>query len=153
HNATYYACSRDLGKTWTPLKQLRYEKGKDFDPKKPLEPEYLNRNQAYTGNNILVHSNGTLITAVAAANAPNDRDNDSRPWRMGSLCFIGKWNAKKKVHDWTAGKRVEISPHQSVRGLLEPEVAELKGSRVLVVWRGANAPGPEGGKLRAEVPG
>jgi hypothetical protein len=31
---------------------------------------------------------------------------------------------------------VEISPGVSSRGLMEPEVAELKDGRVLVIWRG-----------------
>src|SRR5262249_31952274 len=96
HNATYYNVSSDLGRTWSSPKQLRYEDGEDFDPKEPLKPGFLNKNQAYTGNNILVHSNGTLITACASANAPNDPENDSRPWRMGSLCFIGRWDGGKK---------------------------------------------------------
>src|SRR5439155_23169384 len=120
--------------------------------KEPARAGFLNKNQAYTGNNILVHSNGTLVTCMACANAPGDPDNDSRPWRMGSLCFIGRWDAKKQDYQWTPGNRVEISPRQSVRGLLEPESAELKGGRVLVVWRGADAPGSDGGSARAGTP-
>ena len=63
--------------------------------------------------------------------------NDSRPWRMGSVCFLGRWDAGAKNYRWTAGARVEISPEVSARGLMEPEVAELKDGRLLVVWRGS----------------
>src|SRR5262249_33128340 len=113
HNAAYASFSRDLGKTWSPHRQLRYEPGDDFDPKSPTKESYLNRNQAYPGNNILVHSNGTLVTAMAAANAPGDPGNDRRPWRMGSLCFVGRWDGKRKDYEWKAGKRVAISPKKS----------------------------------------
>jgi hypothetical protein len=39
---------------------------------------------------------------------------------------------------WTCGARVETSPERSARGLMEPEVAELKDGRLLVVWRGSD---------------
>jgi len=62
---------------------------------------------------------------------------DSRS--IGSMCFIGKWNAEKTDYEWTGGKPVWLSRDVTSRGLLEPEVAELKDGRVLVVWRGSNA--------------
>ncbi|MBI3853392.1 MAG: exo-alpha-sialidase [Verrucomicrobia bacterium] len=135
---TYYRLSRDHGKTWSVPKQLRYEDGADFDPADPLRPDFLQRNQAYFGSHILPLSNGTLILCVAHANAPGDPANDKRAWRMGSLCFIGKWNARAQDYQWTPGKRVEIAPTISSRGLMEPEVAELNDHRVLVIWRGSN---------------
>jgi len=135
---TYCRLSRDYGRTWSAPKQLRYEDGAEFDPQDPLKPAFLQRNQAYFGSNILPLSNGTLLHCVAHANAPGDTDNDKRAWRMGSLCFIGKWNARSRDYQWTAGKRVEISPDISSRGLMEPEVAELKDRRILVIWRGSN---------------
>jgi hypothetical protein len=138
NNFTYYRLSYDNGKNWTLPRQLRYEAGDDFDPKNPLKPSFLTHNQAYFGNNILRHSNGTLIHCVAHANAPRDPNNDNRPWRMGSLCFVGRWNALANDYQWTAGNRVEISPELSSRGLMEPEVAELKDRRVLIIWRGSN---------------
>jgi hypothetical protein len=138
HNFTYYRVSRDLGRTWTAPKQLRYEAGDPFDLESPLKPAFLKHNQGYPGNNILVHSNGSLIHCVAHAKAPGDPRNEQRPWKMASLCFVGKWNAAAKDYEWSAGKRVEIAPEISSRGLMEPETAELKDGRVLVVWRGSN---------------
>lgn len=135
---TYLRYSRDGGRSWSEPKQLRYEEGADFDPSNPLKLEFLLKNQAYFGSNILAHSNGTLIHPVAHANAPGDPENDTRAWRMGSLCFIGKWEADKGDYRWRAGKRVEISPEVSSRGLMEPEAAELKDGRIFVVWRGSN---------------
>lgn len=146
HNFTYWRVSRDHGRTWTAPAPLRYEPGEDFDQKAPLKPSFLQRNHGYFGNNIIRHRNGTLLTAVAHANAPRDSANDQRPWRLGSLCFIGQWDAKRGDYDWTAGQRVEISPDVSSRGLMEPEMAELKDGRVLVIWRGSDTPKTPGRK-------
>ena len=138
HNFTYFRLSRDFGRTWSLPKQLRYEEGEEFDPARPHRPEYLQRNNAYFGTSILRHSNGTLVLPVAHANAPGDSGNDRRPWRMGSLCFIGRWDAAARDVLWVPGQRVEISPELSARGLMEPDLVELRHGRVLVVWRGSN---------------
>jgi len=146
NNFTYYRVSRDNGRTWAEPRQLRYEEGDDFDAENPLKPGFLRPNQAYPGNNILLHSNGSLVHCVAHANAPGDPDNDRRTWKMGSLCFVGRRDNRIKDYTWTAGKRVSISPEVSSRGLMEPEVAELKDGRVLVVWRGSDTPTTPGHK-------
>lgn len=138
NNFSYFRLSGDLGKTWTTPKQLRYEAGEPFDPDQPVKPGFLRNNQGYTGNNILRHSNGTLIHCLAHAKAAGDGQNEKRVWKMGSLCFIGKWDTAANDYQWTAGKPVEVSPEVSSRGLMEPEAAELKDGRVLVVWRGSN---------------
>jgi hypothetical protein len=138
HNFTYFRFSRDFGRTWTLPKQLRYEPGEDFDPENPRKPGFLKTNQAYFGNNLLRASNGTLVHAVAHANAPGDPENDRRPWKMGSLCFIGTWDRDRQDFVWKPGKRVEIAPAMSSRGLMEPEVAEMTDHRILVIWRGSN---------------
>jgi hypothetical protein len=150
NNFTYWRTSHDFGRTWSEPAQLRYEPGPDFDPHDPHNAEFLKYNQAYFGNNIIGHSNGTLIHCVAHASAPGDPSNATRPWKMGSLCFIGKWDAARATYRWTAGRRVEISPELSARGLMEPEVAELRDGRVLVVWRGSTL-GWDG--TRTKIPG
>lgn len=79
-----------------------------------------------------------MVHCVAHANAAADAKNDERAWRMGSLAFLGKWNAEERDYTWTAGERVEISPDVSSRGLMEPFAAELEDGRLLVIWRGSN---------------
>ena len=113
HNHCFARVSFDKSLTWGEPTLLRYEKGDDFDPNDPLKDSFLKHNQAYPGQGILFHSNGTLVHAVAHANAPGDPDNDERAWRLGSLCFIGKWSPDARSYRWTAGKRVEISPEVS----------------------------------------
>ncbi len=137
HNFTYSRFSRDQGRTWSNPRQLRYETGDPFDPQTPRKATFLNHNEGYVGSNILVRSDGTLVHCVAHANAPGDVKNNERPWRMGSVLFLGKWNQQEQDYDWSPGARVEILPEHSARGLMEPEVAELRDGRLLVVWRGS----------------
>ncbi len=137
HCFSYIRTSADFGRTWSSPVQLRYEPGPDFDPERPLAPEFLHRNEGYIGNNLARCRDGTLVICLAHANAPGDPQNDRRPWRMGSLCFQGRWNAERREYQWRPGQRVEISPSRSARGLMEPETAELSDGRLLVVWRGS----------------
>lgn len=153
-NQCFQRLSRDNGRTWSEPKQLRYEAGAAFDPANPLEPSYLEHNRAYCGNNMIRHSNGTLIHCAASVNVPyvNEEGKSYHPWfpadakDIGSVCFIGKWNLKNKDYDWTAGKPVWVPLKVSSRGLLEPEVAELKDGRVLIIWRGSDTPVTPGRK-------
>lgn len=153
-NQCFSRLSRDNGLTWFEGKQLRYEGGPEFDPDNPTDAEFRKHNQAYCGNNIIMHSNGTLIHCVAGANVPymNVEGKSYHQWfpadakNIGSVCFIGKWNAEAEDYDWTAGKRVWVPLAVSSRGLLEPDVAELKDGRLLVIWRGSNTPLTEGRK-------
>lgn len=153
-NQCFYRLSRDNAMTWFEAKQLRYEDGPVFNPSDPANAEFLKRNRAYLGNNIIRHSNGTLIHCVAAANVPyeNKQGASYHPWvpadakDIGSLCFVGKWNRETNDYGWTAGKPVWVPLEVSSRGLMEPDVVELKDGRVLVVWRGSDTPVTEGRK-------
>ena len=137
HNFTYSRFSRDQGRTWSAPQMLRYQDGAEFDPADPANPNFLNHNEGYPGNNIVVQTDGTLIVCIAHSNAANDPQNNERPWRMGSSLFIGRWSVEKGDYHWAAAARTEISPEFSARGLMEPEVAELTDGRLLVVWRGS----------------
>jgi hypothetical protein len=147
NNFCYSRYSRDNGKSWTKPRQLKYEPGDDFDPQNPFKPSFLLRNQVYRGQSIIRCSNGTLAHCAGHANTPSDPENDKRPWRMGGLCFIGKWDATLQDYQWTAGERVAISPELSSRGLMEPDLAELKDKRLLIVWRGSNTARTPGRKF------
>lgn len=138
HCFSYSRMSRDLGRTWLSPIQMKYEDGPDFDPQQPLSEIFLDRNEGYFGNNILVHLSGMLIHCLAHTNAAGDSKNNSRPWRMGSRLMLGRWNAEREDYEWTSGAATETTPDQSARGLMEPEVAELKDGKLLVVWRGSD---------------
>ena len=150
HNHAFSRFSKDLARSWSQPRQIVYEAGASFNPQKPFEPEYLNNNQAYFGNNIIRHSNGTLIHVATSVNIPKEAP-DPNPkgisvWSapadarcIGSACFIGRWDNQLDDYRWTAGKPVWVSRSISSRGLAEAEAAELVDGRVLVVWRTSNA--------------
>ncbi len=135
HNFTYWRVSRDRGRTWTKPVLFRYEEGAEFDPANPLSPDFLNHNEGYPGSSFLIRSNGDLVFCLAHANAPGDPRNNERVWRQGSVLFLGRWDPEAQTYHWQPGARTEISPEVSARGLMEPEVAELRDGRLLVVWR------------------
>ena len=138
HNVTYLRTSKDNGRNWSTPLPFRYEDSPPFDPERPLNGRYLSRSQGYPGNNILIRKDGSLVVCLAHANAPQDPQNELRAWRMGSVLFLGRWDPGASTYRWKRGARVEISPELSARGLMDPEVAELKDGRLLVVWRGSD---------------
>jgi hypothetical protein len=136
----FYRISRDNEKTWGEPKQLRYEQGETFDPKDPFSEGFLKHNQAYPANDTILHSNGSIIHCAAEMNVPYvDPQGRTSIRPLGSLCFIGKWNRNAQDYAWSAGERVWVPLGVSSRGLQEPEVAELKDGRVLIIWRGSNS--------------
>lgn len=154
HNQSFYRLSEDNGKTWGEAVQLRYEDGAYLDKANLTNPEFINKNQAYFGNNICRLRDGTLVHAVAAVNVPyeNKTGKSYHPWfpadakNIGSLCFIGTWDADSEHYIWEAGAPVWVPFEVSSRGLLEPETAELSDGRILVIWRGSDTPVTPGRK-------
>ena len=138
HDFPYYITSSDFGRTWSKPEPLRYEPGEDFDPEDPGKPAFLLNNQAQPGFLIRLRESGDLLLSACLANAPDDPKNSERVWKLGALCWRGKWNADSQSYDWTAGERVQIDAEQSSRGLLEADLAELNDGRTLVVWRGSD---------------
>jgi hypothetical protein len=132
NNYTYMRTSADRGKTWSTPVQLRYEAGDDFDPADPLAAGFLLKNQASPGG-ITRLSNGDLLAAVGSARSPTDPDNDTRRWKMGACFFRGRWDGSG--YTWTPSNLIGVDPSLSIRGLLEPAVAELRDGRILVVYR------------------
>lgn len=134
--------SGDGGKTFGHPQTLKYEAGDDFDPDNVLNPDYLENNTAYPGQSILRHSNGSLIIPVTNSKIPPEVEDEvigNTRWpskgTIGSLCLIGRWNAKTKAYDWKGGEPVWLPRELAFNGLLEADLAELADGRVLMVFR------------------
>ncbi len=148
--------SSDDGKTWSEPQVLKYEEGPDFDPDNLLDPEFLTTNNAYPGQSILRHSNGTLVIPVTNSRIPEsvgDKQPGPARWpadgTIGSLCLVGKWNPEESAYDWKGGKPVWLPRSIAMNGLLESDIAELEDGRILNVWRVTHAKGTEAFKWRA----
>ena len=145
----FYRISRDDGQTWTEPRQLVYEKGPRFAPKKWAVPEFLATNQMYGGYEITPLSDGR-IAYPAIIPVPYEEDEEDRsvcakvPWYAGkskvagAICFIGKWDEKNQDYDWTFSKPIFVRRRVSTRGFSEPAVAELKNGRLMMDLRGSN---------------
>ncbi len=148
-NHCFCRLSRDGARTWSEPRLMRYEEGADFDPANPLDPAFLEHNQAYFGQNLIKRRDGALVFSVTTANIPADAP-DPNPRKIeafyvpvdcrsiGGVNFVGTWNAGAQSYEWRAGNVVWVPRHVSSRGLMEPAVAELGDRRVLTVWRCSN---------------
>jgi hypothetical protein len=134
---TYSRVSADHGITWSTPEMLRYEPGPEFDPNDPMASDYRTTNQGYFGSGIIKLANGKLFTALGDVKMPNGLKN-------AGLCFTGQWNATNHDYDWAPSNRVS-SDLAWTPWLSEPDVAQLKDGRVLVVWRGTNEGASHGG--------
>ena len=145
----YSRVSEDPWRTWSEPQLIRYEESADFDPSNPYAPAFIENNQVYPGNNMIRHSNGTLIFAGTSIRIPADAPDpdpekkyvgaaDYGPRNIGSACFVGRLDKAGRRIDWRRGACVWVPQSVSCRGLSEAEVAELKNGRVIVAWRGSN---------------
>jgi len=96
HCFTYSRFSRDMGHHWSEPQQLRYEGGAAFDPREPKQAAFLNHNEGYFGNNLLVLKDGTIVHVLAHCNAPGDRGTTSARGAWARFCFWGggTWPAR-----------------------------------------------------------
>ena len=158
YNHCFCRITEDDSKTWSQPQQLTYEERTGFNPHNPLDPSFLQDNQAYPGTNTIRHSNGTLIHCATSINIPKNAP-DPNPekkygnwWSppdardIGSACFIGRWNNEKNQYEWKMGNCVWLPRRILSRGLMEGFVAELTDARVLVIWRGSDTPETPGRK-------
>jgi len=145
----FWRASIDGGKNWTKQKLIRYEKGADFDPNNPFDPDFLEHNQMYAGS-MIRHSNGTVILAVTEINIPEEEgdpnpDRKYDPWQkgpdarnLGSMCVVFRWDEKKQEYELKHSNCAWVPMSVSSGGLQEAAVVELTDGRVLIVWRGLN---------------
>lgn len=142
YNHALVRTSTDGGRTFGNTQTLKYEEGDDLDPQNELNPNFLENNTGYPGQSILRLSNGNLLIPVINAKIPADVPDEASPrvrWpskgTIGSLCYSGRWDKTREQYIWKAGKPVWLPRSIAFNGLLEPDVAELKDGRILIVWR------------------
>jgi len=157
-NHCFCRLSADNGRTWGQPQQLRYEPGAQFDPDNPLDPEFLENNLVYPGNNMIRHRNGTLIWPGTEMSIPTgapdpDPQRQYGTWdipagarNIGAACFVGRWDDENRCYRWQRSNCIWVDRSVSCRGLMEGEVAELADGRVLMIMRGSDTPETAGRK-------
>lgn len=150
HN--FWQASDDEGRTWSELRQLRYEDGGYDDPERRGDGAYLVTNQMYGAYAAVATRQGSVV--YPASGVPmQTRDRSRQETVSGVLCFIGTWDAAESTYHWDVSERICVPHRVSGRGLLEPAIAELSDGRLLLEMRGSTtAIGPEW-KGKTEQPG
>lgn len=145
----FYQLSEDNGITWGKAYQLKYEEGPDFDPSDWGNQEYLNTNQMYPGNNLIVLRNGTIVASSKVLVPYRDEEDDKYPtgyankyyirgYVGGAMSFVGKWNNEAQNYIWKKSNSIFLPRLVSSRGLMENELCELTNGNLLIIMRGSN---------------
>jgi len=131
HN--FWQISRDQGRTWSALRQLRFEDGDAFDPDNPGNERFLRTNQMYGAYGAIVTREGTIV--YPASETPVDLGGELV---QGVRCFMGSWNDSERDYAWEVSQPIAVSHEVSGRGLTEPALAELTDGRLLLAMRGSS---------------
>lgn len=109
--------------------QMRYEDGAIYDPDNPFDPDYLNTNRSYHGYPEFLPDGRAFYPMICY------RQGKSYSFNAGGLVLMRREEAGG---DWKASNQIYIEPDFSSRGLLEPDVVELKTGKLLIVCRDSN---------------
>ena len=129
---------------------VKYEDGDDFDINNVRNERYLNFNQAFYGN-IVVLDNGDIAFPLAAPVTACCRKRGIGPSTIfpsgpdivyGLIVARGVWNKATQQYDLSFSKPVVISDLKSSRGVDEPVIEQLESGRLIVVFRGSNISSP-----------
>jgi hypothetical protein len=130
-----YCVSRDLGRSFSRPRLLRFESGADFDEADWGKDEYLRRNTMYGGYTAIVTRAGRLLypfsTTVGIGAAGHEQTTS------GVRCMIGTWEDRDGDYRWEVSQVAAVPLAWSGRGLLEPTLAELADGRLVMALRGS----------------
>ncbi len=109
---------------------MRYEDGPEFDPDNPFDPKFCRTNRAYMGVGMTFGPDGSAYYPMVCHTDPGP---DS--FTTGGLVLMRR---DPKSGNWQPSNRQYLTPEQSSRGVLEPDVAVLEDGALLVVTRGSD---------------
>jgi len=140
----HYSVSEDGGKTTTVNEQIIHE-GDEYDAIHHLPNVTVGKNCVMMGDfgqRSLVRSDGVILVPVQSSMVgPNGEYYNPGAGYTYTDCMIlfGRWQADGHI-SWSSSERVCGDPKRTIRGLIEPTIAELADGRLLMVMRGSNDP-------------
>lgn len=139
-----YRVSLDGGRTWVVEDERMIHEpiaGEAFTPEHPAPGVWIGQNGLMVATEVVFLSTGKIIAPMQVF-VLDDAGKLVQP--PGSSTYteaafmIGTWRADHRIA-WTMSRRVRLDwKAQSIRGALEPSVAELPDGRLLCVMRGSN---------------
>jgi hypothetical protein len=130
-----YCVSRDLGRTFTAPRLLRFEAGEEFDEADWGKPGYLERNKMYGGYTAIATREGKVLYPFSTP--ARIRTAGGEQTTSAVRCLIGIWDERAADYRWEVSGEIAVPLEWSGRGLMEPTLAELKDGRVVMGMRGS----------------
>jgi len=146
----HYSVSEDGGKTELVNEQIIHQ-GAEYDEIHPLPGVTVGNNSAMLGDlgqRPLTRSDGVILVPISITPIGSDGQYFNPG---GGLTYhdcallMGRWKEDGRLA-WTISERIIGDPDRTTRGLIEPTIAELADSSILMVMRGSN-------DVRPELPG
>lgn len=131
----FYCVSRDMGRTFTRPRLLRYEEGDDLDETDWGRPGYLKRNGMYGGYNAILTRAGKRLYPFCCRATVSASGGEQTT--CGVRCMIGTWDWATEDYAWEVSSTVAVPLEWSGRGLMEPAIAGLADGRLVLAPRGS----------------
>ncbi|QDV12862.1 hypothetical protein CA51_27480 [Rosistilla oblonga] len=116
----------------------------DYDAKHPFDDLWIGKNAIYVGDNgcaPIVTDSGRVLLPVQMT-VLDEAGELYQPPRAHTyteaVALVGTWTDENRI-TWRMPTRVKGDPEKTVRGLIEPTIAEAPDGRILMVMRGSNS--------------
>ena len=129
---SFWQLSDNEGRTWSPIKQFRYEGGDSYIPGTKPSQSFLDNNQMMGSYSPIATREGTIVFPVTDVPLKHEGKDIE-----GVLVFIGTWNKEGKSYNWEVSEPITVAKSIS-NALSETTVAQLKDGRLLLDMRGSN---------------
>jgi hypothetical protein len=133
-----YKVSEDGGKSWS-VDEQAIQQGDEFNSAHPLRDVWVGKNALMPANAPIATADSRILVPCNVTKLGPDghyfRPEGAFTFTAGAV-MIGAWSGERLV--WNFSEWVELSSEKSLRGAIEPTLAEMPDGRILMVLR-ANA--------------
>jgi hypothetical protein len=146
-----YRVSIDGGRTYLFDEPIVHH-DKKYSPEHPLAGVWKGKNALFMGDlgSLPIRTREGTLLVPAQATVLGEDEKLSNP--AGGFTYTdvrvlrGKWTKDKHL-EWDAADPVQVSTQESIRGMIEPTLAQMPDGRILMIMRGANG-GPTDPKFK-----
>jgi len=136
HFRGHYRVSEDSGRSWS-VNEPIIQSGDEYSEEHPCRGIKIGKNAAIPANAETFTADGRLLVPCNVSTTDPDGNYYLPPgaytYTAGGV-LIGSWRDDGRM-DWDFSELVRLGPTQSIRGAIEPTVAEMPDGRILMVLR------------------